>query len=84
MCTRPPAPLTATTSPTTCFRPPSHPHDHDHGSLGLELGVPGEGVYTWEETKAILALFAVTSSPLILGNDPRPGRMYLFPTTRTP
>jgi hypothetical protein len=30
---------------------------------------------TWEESKANLALFAVTSSPLILGNDPREGRM---------
>lgn len=33
------------------------------------------GSYTWEETKAVLSLFAVTSSPLLLGNDARPGRM---------
>ena len=41
----------------------------------LELGVPGEGVLTWEESKANLALFAVTSAPLLLGNDARAGRM---------
>lgn len=41
----------------------------------LEVGVPGQGTLTWEETKTNVALFAVTSSPLILGNDPRPGRM---------
>lgn len=41
----------------------------------LELGVAGSGVYTWEESKSVLALFAVTSSPLILGNDPREGHM---------
>lgn len=41
----------------------------------LELGVAGQGVYTWEESKSVLALFAVTSSPLILGNDPREGHM---------
>ena len=41
----------------------------------LELGVPGQGTLTWEESKSVLALFAVTSSPLILGNDPREGRM---------
>ena len=41
----------------------------------LELGVPGVGVLTWEESKANLALFAVTSSPLLLGNDARAGRM---------
>lgn len=41
----------------------------------LELGVPGEGTLTWEESKAVLALFAVTSSPLILGNDARRGKM---------
>ncbi len=41
----------------------------------LELGVPGGGSLTWEESKSVLALFAVTSSPLILGNDPRKGRM---------
>lgn len=41
----------------------------------LEIGVPGYGSYTWEETKAVLSLFAVTSSPLMLGNDARPGRM---------
>ena len=32
-------------------------------------------MYTWEESKSILALFAITSSPLILGNDPREGHM---------
>lgn len=41
----------------------------------LELGVPGGGVLTWEESKAHLALWAVTSSPLFLGNDARHGRM---------
>ncbi len=41
----------------------------------MEIGVPGEGTYTWEESKSVLALFAITSSPLILGNDPRPGRI---------
>ena len=34
----------------------------------MELGVPGGGSLTWEESKSVLALFAVTSSPLILGN----------------
>lgn len=41
----------------------------------LELGVPGYGSYTWNEAQAVLALFAVTSAPLMLGNDARPGRM---------
>ena len=41
----------------------------------LELGVPGYGSYTWNEAQSVLALFAVTSSPLMLGNDARPGRM---------
>eukprot|EP01046_Picozoa_sp_COSAG06_P017400 COSAG06_NODE_1181_length_10363_cov_10.391563_4_plen_204_part_00 len=41
----------------------------------MELGVPGDGVLTWEESKAHLALYAVTSAPLILGNDPREGFM---------
>jgi hypothetical protein len=41
----------------------------------LELGTPGYNTLTWEEAKSNLALFAVTSSPLFLGNDPRPGRM---------
>ena len=41
----------------------------------LELGVPGEGVLTWEESKAHLALSAVTSQPLFLSNDLRPGSM---------
>ena len=41
----------------------------------MELGTPGEGVYTWEESKSVLALFAVSSAPLFLGNDPREGRM---------
>ena len=41
----------------------------------LEVGNPGYFVYTWEETKAVVALFAVTSAPLILGNDARAGRM---------
>ena len=41
----------------------------------LELGVPGGGSLTWQESQTVLALFAITSSPLILGNDPRPGRM---------
>ena len=41
----------------------------------LELGVPGYGSYTWNEAQSVLSLFAVTSSPLMLGNDARPGRM---------
>lgn len=41
----------------------------------MELGTPGDGVYTWEESKSILALFALSSAPLFLGNDPREGRM---------
>ena len=41
----------------------------------LELGVPGLGVLTWEESKSHLALWAVTSQPLFLGNDVRPGFM---------
>ena len=41
----------------------------------LELGVPGYGSYTWNEAQSVLALFAITSSPLMLGNDARPGRM---------
>ena len=40
-----------------------------------QVGTPGQGVLTWEESKSNLALFAVTSSPLILGNDPREGRI---------
>ena len=35
----------------------------------LELGVPCS--LTWEESKTHLALFAVTSQPLFLGNDVR-------------
>ena len=41
----------------------------------LELGVPGYGSLTWTESQSVLALFAVTSSPLLLGNDARAGRM---------
>jgi hypothetical protein len=41
----------------------------------LEIGVAGQSTLSWEESKTNLALFAVTSSPLILGNDPRDGRM---------
>ena len=41
----------------------------------LELGVPGGGILTWEESKSHLALYAVTSQPLFLGNDVRPGYM---------
>ena len=41
----------------------------------LELGVPGFGSLTWQESQSVLALFAITSSPLLLGNDARPGRM---------
>ena len=37
----------------------------------LELGVPGSGVLTWEESKSHLALYAVTSAPLILGTNPQ-------------
>ena len=41
----------------------------------MELGVPGEGSLTWQESMSVLALFAVTSSPLMLGNDAREGKM---------
>ena len=41
----------------------------------LELGVGGGGVLTWEESKTHLALFAVASQPLLLGNDVRVGMM---------
>lgn len=41
----------------------------------LELGTPGEFTLTWEEAKSNLALFAVSSAPLFLGNDAREGRM---------
>jgi hypothetical protein len=39
----------------------------------LELGVPGGGVLTFEESKSHLALWSVTSSPLFIANDLRPG-----------
>ena len=40
----------------------------NHGASDcLELGVVGQETLTWEESKSNLALFAVTSSPLILG-----------------
>lgn len=38
----------------------------------LEIGVPGLGCLTWEESKTHLALFAVTSQPLFISNDVRP------------
>ena len=41
----------------------------------MELGVPGAGSLTWQESMSVLALFAVTSSPLMLGNDARKGKM---------
>ena len=41
----------------------------------LELGVPGYGSFTWNEAQAVLSIFAVTSAPLMLGNDARPGKM---------
>jgi hypothetical protein len=41
----------------------------------MEVGVPGGGSLTWEESKSEVALFAVASAPLILGNDARKGRM---------
>ena len=41
----------------------------------LEIGVPGDGVLTWEETKSHLALFAITSQPLFLSNDLREGHV---------
>jgi hypothetical protein len=44
------------------------------GFGGGRLGVPGDGVLTWEESKAHLALYAVTSSPLILGNGEQNAR----------
>lgn len=39
------------------------------------IGVAGEGSFTWNEARSVLALFAVTSSPIVLGNDPRPLQM---------
>lgn len=41
----------------------------------LQVGVPMVGSLTWEESKSILAIWATCSSPLILSNDVRPGRM---------
>merc|ERR1719197_1382334 len=41
----------------------------------LVLGLPGNPSITWEESKTHLALYAVTSQPLFLGNDVRPGEM---------
>merc|ERR1712139_86607 len=51
----------------------------------LELGIPSGGDFlfhggkcgglTWEESKTHLAIYAVTSQPLFLGNDIRPGFM---------
>ena len=62
---------------TTHFRPRSpfdengiRSDENDFTALAsdcLEIGVPGGGSLTWEESKSNLALFAVTSSPLILG-----------------
>ena len=39
----------------------------------LEVGIPGLGVLTWEESKSHLALYAITSQPLFISNDVRPG-----------
>ena len=41
----------------------------------FEVGTPGGNTLTWEEAKTNVALFAVSSSPLFLGNDPRENRM---------
>lgn len=41
--------------------------------VALEVGVHGS--LTWSETQAHVALYAVTSSPLFLGNDVREGYM---------
>jgi len=41
----------------------------------LQIGVPMVGSFTWEETKTVLSIWAVCSSPLILSNDVRPGRV---------
>ena len=49
---------------------------------GGRLGVPGDGVLTWEESKAHLALYAVTSSPLILGNGEQNARPAQLTDTR--
>ncbi len=41
----------------------------------LEVGVPGLGVLTWQETMSHVALWSVCSQPLFLGNDVREGYM---------
>eukprot|EP00947_MAST-08B_sp_MAST-8B-sp1_P005045 g5045.t1 len=41
----------------------------------LEVGVPGYSTLTWQEAQSNVALFAVSSAPLFLGNDARHGRM---------
>jgi hypothetical protein len=40
-----------------------------------QLGVPMVGSLTWEESKTLLSIWAVSSSPLFISNDIRPGRV---------
>jgi hypothetical protein len=41
----------------------------------MQLGVPMVGSLTWEESKTLLSIWAVSSAPLIISNDVRPGRV---------
>ena len=41
----------------------------------LQLGVPMVGLPTWEESKSLLSIWCVCSSPLIISNDVRLGRV---------
>jgi hypothetical protein len=41
----------------------------------LQVGNPMVGSLTWEESKTILAIWSICSSPLIISNDVRPGRV---------
>jgi hypothetical protein len=56
----------------------------------LQLGVPMVGSLTWEESKSLLSIWCVCSSPLIISNDVRHGRvqqrvldLFLNPTMLT-
>ena len=41
----------------------------------MQLGVPMVGSLTWEESKTLLSIWAVSSAPLMISNDVRPGRV---------
>jgi hypothetical protein len=77
------APTLVLSTSLCCLRTFSQPQSknarHSSGAWSfpdcLEIGVPGYGSYTWAETQTVLSLWAVTSAPLVLGNDARVGRM---------